>query len=188
MWFINLPCSRSVNINMCLTSGHASFRMLSPSVCRLTLPLLGLARGTSSPIFPCTSLEIGERSAASPARSSKSPSSLLLAPLENGHSPEIFSSFSFAQNIFPPPPAAAWLFSFFCGSSLSDLGGRLFWSSSSCGLREKFHHLVRSSRRPLLRLLLLLLLLVLRRFKWSAASEPQDHIQYIHWKKKKLHG
>lgn len=83
-----------------LTFGHANFRMLSPSVCRLTLPLPVLCRGTSSLVFPCTSLEIGRRSAASAERSSASPSSLFEAlMLENGQSPESFSSFSLAQNI-----------------------------------------------------------------------------------------
>lgn len=79
--------------------------MLCPSVCRLTLALLVFCLGRSSPIFPCTSLEIGIKSVASVERSSKSPSSLFWAPLllllENGHSPDIFSSFSFVQNIFP---------------------------------------------------------------------------------------
>lgn len=75
--------------------------MLSPSVCRLTLALLVFCRGTVCFIFPCTSLEIGDKSAASSELSSKSPSSLFLALPENGHSPDIFSSFSLAQNIFP---------------------------------------------------------------------------------------
>lgn len=113
--------------------------MLSPSECRLTLALLLFCRGKSSPIFPCTSLEIGADSAASLERSSKSPSSLFLALPENGHSPEIFSSFSFAQNIFPPTRCD--LFAPF----LSNSGGRQSWSSGS-DVWQKFHHLVRASR------------------------------------------
>lgn len=92
-----------------LTSGHANFRMLSPSVCRLTLPL-ALCRGGASPFPPCTSSKTGNKSAASPERCSKSPgSSFLMALPEKGHSPDIFSSFSLVQNIFPPlwPPATA---------------------------------------------------------------------------------
>lgn len=82
------------------TSGHANFRMLSPRVCRLTLALLVFCWGRSSPVFPCMSSETGSKRAASVERSSESPSSLFLALLENGHSPDIFRSFSFAQNIF----------------------------------------------------------------------------------------
>ncbi|MEQ2168027.1 hypothetical protein GOODEAATRI_010216 [Goodea atripinnis] len=67
---------------------------------KLTLALLVFCRGTAWFIFPCTSLEIGDKSAASNERSSKSPSSSFLALPENGHSPDIFSSFSLAQNIF----------------------------------------------------------------------------------------
>lgn len=130
--------------------------MLSPSVCRLTLALLVFCWGRSSPIFPCTSLEIGSKSAASVERSSKSPSSLFLALLENGHSPDIFSSFSFAQNIFVAVNVLA-----LC--SLSDLRGTRSWWSS-CGRWEKFHH--QDSVLP-----------ATRRFKWSAPTAT-DRIQY----------
>lgn len=139
--------------------------MLSPSVCRLTLALPVFCRCKSSPIFPCTSLEIGNKSAASAERSSKSPSSLFLA-LENGHSPDIFSSFSFAQNIFPNV--------LFFGFLLSHFGGWQSWSSG-CEIWVKFHHLLRSSKTPFP--------LATRRFKWSA---PKPRITYnIHWN---LHG
>lgn len=114
-----------------LTSGRANFRTLSPSVWRLTLALLVFCRGGSSPGLPWTSLEIGDASAASLERSSKSPVSLL-AMLENGHSPGSFRSFSFAQNIFAPESAASL--------SLSNLGGRRCeWKR--CGVWETFHHL-----------------------------------------------
>lgn len=107
--------------------------MLSPSVCRLTLALLAFWRGTFSLIFPCTSSEIGNESAASLERTSKSPSSLFLALLENGHSPDIFSSFNLAQNIFPAeqPPASLL--------PLSNLRRRQMRSSSR-GLWKKSHH------------------------------------------------
>lgn len=57
-----------------------------------------------------------------------------MALLENGHSPDIFSSFSFVQNIFVGP-------NFPASYSLSDVP-RL----SGCCLCGKFHHLLRSRR------------------------------------------
>lgn len=106
-----------MNASVWLTSGHANLRMLSPSVCRLTLALVVFCRGRSSPIFPCTSLEIGNKTASSAERSSKC--SACLAALEKGHSPDILSSFSFAQNIFPAVFSALLFYLFSEGDSLA---------------------------------------------------------------------
>lgn len=143
------------------TSGHANFRMLSPRVCRLTLVLLVFCWGRSSPVFPCMSSETGSKRAASVERSSESPSSSFLALLENGHSPDIFSSFSFAQNIFVAVCPDSY--------SLSSFRGKRSWSSS-CVLCEKFHHLLRSHARWTV-------LPATRRLKWSA-PKSRLRIQY----------
>lgn len=130
--------------------------MLSPSVCRLTLALLVFCWGRSSPIFPCTSLEIGSKSAWL-ERSWKSPSSLFFALLENGHSPDIFSSFSFAQNmltaavnVLAPVP---YLMS---EGHAPGRAAAVSWRNSIIRMPSS---------------------LATRRFKWSA-PEARDRIQY----------
>lgn len=159
-----------------LTSGHANFRMLSPSVCRLTLPLPALCRDTSSLVFPCTSLEIGRRSAAFAERSSASPSSLFeaLTP-ENGHSPESFSSFSLAQNIFGScegfsllPLSSSFIFSL---PLLSHFRERQMWWSSCWS-----QHLVVSSRRCLRPLCE-----QTRGFKWSFSPKGSQYSVKAAW-------
>lgn len=87
------------------TSGHANLRMLSPNEWRLTLVLLVFLWGSTSDTFPCTSLEIASTSPVwSLVHSSKSPGSSIRPIPENGHSPEIFRSFNFAQNILSAYP------------------------------------------------------------------------------------
>ncbi len=134
--------------------------MLSPSVCRLTLALLVFCWGRSSPVLLYTSLEIG-KSAASVERFSKSPSSLFLALPENGHSPDIFSSFSFVQNIFPA--GVYWRFSLI-----------LFWGETV--LVEQLRSVTEIPSSGVL--LQETFLLATRRFKGSA-PKARDHIQYL---------
>lgn len=87
------------------TSGHANLRMLSPNEWRLTLVLLVFLWGSTSDTFPYTSLEIASTSPVwSLIHSSKSPGSSIRPIPENGHSPEIFRSFNFAQNILSAYP------------------------------------------------------------------------------------
>ncbi len=83
--------------HMYFTSGHTSFRMLSPSECRLTLLRLILRLGRMFVFVPCTSLDTGTIFTA--LLSSKSAGSSFPTTIENGHSPEILRSFSLAQNI-----------------------------------------------------------------------------------------
>lgn len=83
---------------MSITSGHTSLRTLSPSECRLTLFRLVLRLGATF----ATCSEIRPR-LSSLSSFSSGPS--FLTSTEKGHSAEIFSSFSLAQNILYGNPA-----------------------------------------------------------------------------------
>lgn len=142
--------------------------MLSPSVCRLTLARLVFCWGRSSPIFPCTSVETGDKSVASLERSSKSPSALFLALPENGHSPDIFSSFSFAQNILAA--ANVQVLIWFQRSAVPVERLRSLTEMPSSGV---LMHTMRSPPLPT------------RRSKWSAPKKKPESACNIH---KELHG
>lgn len=84
------------------TSGNISLQMLSVSVCRYTLLLLVFLCGRFPwPSFSWTSLQMGKAALELFSVQSLSCSSVMWpwVSKEKGHSPVIFKSFSFVQNI-----------------------------------------------------------------------------------------